>query len=148
MTGAPASEHGFTLIEVVVVLLILGVVGAMVLPAFQREPVRSDLDQATARMEALFQFARDSAVRGSVPVTVILDSVSAEAWIDARDVSVRPEPLGLPASVQVQLFQARPRFTFLPGGGMSARDSVELIGVGGERRHLSLNPWTGHATVR
>lgn len=142
------GARGFTLIEVVVVLLILSVMGAIVVPAFQRDPVRSDLDQATARMEALFKFARDAAVRGSVPVTVILDSVSAEAWIDARDVSVRPEPLGLPVSVRVQLFEARPRFTFLPNGGMSARDSLALVGPGGETRTLTFNPWTGHATVR
>jgi prepilin-type N-terminal cleavage/methylation domain-containing protein len=146
---ARMDARGFTLLEVVVVILILSVLGAFALPAFRTEgPPRGDLDQATARMEALFQFARDSAVRGSTPVTVILDSITGEAWIDARDVSVRSEPLGLPPSVQVQLFEARPRFTFLPGGGMSARDSIQLLGPGGAVRTLTLNPWTGHATVR
>ena len=79
------TNKGFTLIEIVVTLLILSVVAALSVPAFlEGEGSRTDLDAAQGRLEALFNLARDSAVRTATPITVALDSTTGFAWLDAR----------------------------------------------------------------
>jgi prepilin-type N-terminal cleavage/methylation domain-containing protein len=75
-------RHGFTLVEVVVVLGILALVAAFTVPAFLRDVEPDDMTRAERRVEALFKLARDSAIRGGVPVTVVIDSVSGRVWLD------------------------------------------------------------------
>jgi prepilin-type N-terminal cleavage/methylation domain-containing protein len=64
-----ARRSGFTLLEVVATLVIVAIAAAVAAPAF--------------RFEALFRLARDSAIRGGQPVTVVIDSVSGLVWLDA-----------------------------------------------------------------
>lgn len=80
--------HGFTIIEVIVTLVILSVMAALAIPAFLKDPVQSDMNDAQGRLEALFRMARDSAVRSAMPVTVALDSVTGYAWFEVPAPSV------------------------------------------------------------
>jgi prepilin-type N-terminal cleavage/methylation domain-containing protein len=57
------------------------------------------------------------------------------------------EPLDLPASVSMELFQARAHFTFSPSGAV-AGDSILLRGPSGEIRFLTLDPWSGRVRSR
>ena len=196
------SRAGFTLIEILVSLLIIAVMAAVAAPAFLREPAPPDMDDAQARMEALFRMARDSAVRSATPVTVVLDSLSGLVWFDARtrlaadlpvtqdapdtngqrpsgvnaDGSIRlrtqgtfgggstlgaglagvgaglrpvenGQSLELPATVTLELYQARTSFTFAPSGSVVG-DSLKLKGRGGEERLITVDPWNGRLRVR
>jgi len=76
------SRGGFTLIEIIAVLMILAFASAVAVPAFRKFVEEDDLTEATRRIEALFRMARDSAVRSGVPVTVVIDSVSGKVWFD------------------------------------------------------------------
>jgi hypothetical protein len=184
-----------------IALLIIAVMGAVAAPAFLRDPEPPDIDDAQARIEALFRMARDSAVRAATPVTVVLDSASGLVWLDARtrmaaelppeeepatrgraptgvapDGSIRlrtqgafgggstlgrgvagvggglavpanGESLELPASVRLELYQARTRFTFQPNGSVVG-DSLLLAGPNNESRLVTVDPWSGRARVR
>jgi prepilin-type N-terminal cleavage/methylation domain-containing protein len=151
---------GFTLVEVFVVLIILGAMAAVAAPAFRAPPDDDDLTYATKYIEALLQVARDSAVRSSSPVTLVIDSTTARAWlvgtfqqgverderavIHASDLVAGLElgtPLDLPPGVRIQLSKQRARFTFGPGGAAFA-DSIELRSVLGNRL-ITIDPWTG-----
>ncbi|HWV58912.1 MAG TPA: GspH/FimT family pseudopilin [Longimicrobiales bacterium] len=69
-----------------VVLIILVLSAAVALPAFRSAESDGDsLDLATRRVGVLLTFARDSAIRAGVPVTVLIDSVDARIWLDARE---------------------------------------------------------------
>lgn len=77
------GRAGFTLLEISITLILLSVLAAFALPAFLRDATRPDIDEAQSRIEALFFLARDSAVRSSIPVTITLDSVSGQVWIQS-----------------------------------------------------------------
>ena len=171
----PHRRAGFTVIEIVVVLLIISIAAALAAPAFRSFFEEDDLTAATHRFETLFAFARDSAIHGGRPVTVLVDSVSGRVWLDtpAADIdpdtmpavepgrafgsqAMRPgtqrmdgvdegEPLDLPASIRIELTKARARFTFAPSGAAYA-DSLVLSSTLGTRL-LTLNPWTGDVVV-
>jgi prepilin-type N-terminal cleavage/methylation domain-containing protein len=75
---------GFTLIEIIITLLIMGVMAAVAAPAFLGEPKPREMEDAQGRLEALFRIARDSAVKIATPVTVVVDSASGLVWFDVR----------------------------------------------------------------
>ncbi|MEX1181765.1 MAG: GspH/FimT family protein [Gemmatimonadota bacterium] len=140
------ARGGFTLIELVVVLLIVAVATAVTVPALLSEPVETELDAATHRIQDLFRIARDSAVRAGVPVTVTIDSATGAVWLGSETVdggAVRAGgPLELPPGVGLQLSEARATFSFSPGGAAFA-DSL-LLRAGTEERLITIDTWTGH----
>jgi type II secretion system protein H len=167
----PATARaGFTLIEIVVVLLIIAVATAVSVPALlpPREP--GELESATSRIEALFRLARDSAGRSGMPMVVAFDSATGDARLyperevqpehEAYDVALRApgtprrraggddagwESLELPQSVRVELPKARAHFTFRPAG--AAFGDTLALRQGGTWRIITVNPWNGHAVV-
>lgn len=76
------ARRGFTAIELIVVLVILAVGTGLAVPAFRSWFQEDDLTVATHRIEALFQVARDSAIRSGLPVTVVIDSATGRVWLD------------------------------------------------------------------
>lgn len=78
------AGRGFTLLEILVTLLILGVMAGVAVPAFLAEQTELDLADAEGRIEALFRLARDSAIVSGDPVTVVMDSASTLVWLDVR----------------------------------------------------------------
>jgi prepilin-type N-terminal cleavage/methylation domain-containing protein len=155
------SRAGFTLVEIFVVLIILGVMAAVAAPAFRSPPDEDDLTYATHQIEGMLKLARDSAVRGSTTVTLVIDSATARAWLvgsfsaEAAGEEVRTdihasdllaglqlgEPIALPPGVRLQLSKTRARFAFGPAGAAFA-DSIELRSVLGNRL-ITIDPWTG-----
>ncbi|MEX0892848.1 MAG: GspH/FimT family pseudopilin [Gemmatimonadota bacterium] len=168
---APRGRSGFTLVEMVVVLLILAVVAAATVPALRSEMAPDDdLTAAVRTFEAVFRLARDSAARGAAPVTVVLDSATHHVWfvvpprpggVDDTELAAAPErmarvapvrrgtpsafepgaALELPASVRLELTRARARFTLTPHG-LALGDSL-VLRSGTRSVLLTLDPWTG-----
>lgn len=155
-----SNRSGFTIIELIVVMVILAVMTSLAVPAFRSWVEEDDLTTATRRVESLFRLARDSAVRSGTPLSVWIDSVSARVWLvpvtlDSASSAPRVtragvpsesgldtgEALGLPASIQLRLSRARASFRFAPSGAVFA-DTLTLASKGVSRQ-ITLNPWTG-----
>lgn len=172
-----AARPGFTLLEVIVVLAILAVVAAATAPALrlgQGEP--TGLDAATRRLTELFRMARDSAVQGAAPVTVVLDPALGVYWMEIerpgtladqafemdrvggrrlaqRPLAQRLAPVGLAVPIPLELppgvrieHDSRLRFVFRVNGSVFG-DSV-VVRRALEQRVVHLNPWTGDVVVR
>ena len=92
-----ACRYGFTLVELTAVFGILALIAVVAVPAFRRWVQEDDLTVATRRVEALLTLARDSAIRGGAPVSIVIDSVSGMVWLDALTSGDEVEPLALPA---------------------------------------------------
>lgn len=157
---ARARRDGFTLVEIFVVLVILGVMASVAVAAFRTPPQETDLAIATHQIEAMMKLTRDSAVHASAPVTLVIDSATSRAWIvtsfpsesdeASSDIHASDllaglqlgEPIALPPGVRLELSKTRARFTF-NAGGMAFADSVLLKSVLGNRL-ITIDPWTGN----
>jgi prepilin-type N-terminal cleavage/methylation domain-containing protein len=155
-----ARRGGFTLVEIFVVLIILGIMAFVAAPAFRTPHEENDLTYSTHTIENLMKIARDSAVHMASPVTLVIDSATTRAWIvtsfpsgsadstgeiHAADLVAGlqlGDPIPLPASVRVQLSKIRVRFTFGAGGSAFA-DSLVLKSAMGNRL-ITVDPWTGN----
>lgn len=69
-----ASEVGFTLTEILVVLVILGVALAVVIPNIQRTRAKADTSFALRTLDAVLTNARSEALRRHSPVVVGFDT--------------------------------------------------------------------------
>jgi prepilin-type N-terminal cleavage/methylation domain-containing protein len=114
------DRSGFTLIELIVVLLILSVVAGVTVPAlFTPPPAVTEMEEAVGRLDTLFRLARDSAVRSASTVTVVMDSISGLVWFDLPGTSTDESPdadatAGLSTTAETPF---RPRTGDILGGG-------------------------------
>ncbi|PYO71894.1 MAG: type II secretion system protein GspH [Gemmatimonadetes bacterium] len=92
-----ATSQGYTLLELIVVLLILGAAAAVVAPSLFAGLVRSPLDGAAERAAALLQDARAAAVRSGSPVSVDLSTDGRELRSPTDTLLLEP-PLRIEAS--------------------------------------------------
>ena len=73
------SRGGFTLVELVIVMVIIGVVGAIALPRFSQATARQQLDAAAERLVSDLELAKTRARASSQTVTVAFNR-SAESY--------------------------------------------------------------------
>src|SRR3989475_12960794 len=88
----PGEARGYTLLELIVVLLILGAAAAVVAPSDGSLLWRSRLDQATERAAALLHDARAAAARRGSSVTVELSAGARELRSPTRTHRLAPAP--------------------------------------------------------
>jgi general secretion pathway protein H len=102
-------SRGYTLLELITVLLILGVAAAVVAPSFFSGLVRSPLDAAAERAAALLEDARAAAVRSGSPVTVDLS-------IDGRELRSPTDTLLLEPPLRIETSGSERAVVFYPTG--------------------------------
>ncbi len=74
-------SRGFTLIEVVVVVLVLGIVAAVTVPAFQRLDGRDELATAADQVAGVLRSARLTSLERGAPVEVIVNPSQRRYWV-------------------------------------------------------------------
>jgi type II secretory pathway pseudopilin PulG len=95
--GHPVRTRGFTLIEVIVMIIIIMVLSSVAVPTYARFRQRVQFQQSVQSVVALLASARDTALRSGQDVDVRLDAQTETFTVDVP----APEDIGdLPAALQ------------------------------------------------
>ena len=105
----PAEARGYTLLELIVVLLILGAAAAVVAPSVASLLWRSPLDEAAERAAALLHDARAAAARSGSSVTVELSA-------DGRELRSPTDTLRLEPPLRIEASRSERTVVFYPTG--------------------------------
>jgi Tfp pilus assembly protein FimT len=91
---------GFTLIELMVVLIGLVIVAAAVVPALRGAGHQQDLTSTAARVEASARFARDEAIRrqATILLTVATEPAAVRLAVENTPASNGMGPVGMPSA--------------------------------------------------
>ncbi len=133
--GHPA---GFTLIEIMIVLLILGLVAGLVLSRGPQRSAALEMQQAAGSVADAFRLARTRAIATSrvVPVRIGVDGASVQLGDDAAH--------RFPAGVRWA--QGARSVLFRPDGSASG-GAIELTSPS-QRRTVEVNWMTGRVAMR
>lgn len=133
----PASQrihrvHGFTLVEVMVVVVIIGLIAALAVPGYRRITLRS---KATALVNDIKSysavFTQYSLQNGRWPAEVDPGQVPAEVADSLGSGFTRPSPIGglydWDQDVAPNGFNTKAAITVATAGGHAMTDDLELV---------------------
>jgi len=80
--------RGFTLIELMLVLLIMGTFAAMILPSVATSVRSNSLDATTGKVHELLNFASLAAISRHKPVVLNIDTERRRCWVTVRTTSL------------------------------------------------------------
>ena len=136
---------GFTLIEVVVVLVLLGVVASVTVPAFRNAASGGPRVEVTGEVLRLLEGARSTALDRATVTRLMLDPRSGSYRIEADSVGYRVSilegRLSLPAGARLESGAGWLVARFTPTG-TSVTDTIAVAGPDGTTR-ISVDRWTG-----
>jgi len=85
-------RRGYTLIDLLMVMLVLGLVAMLVLPGFQADNPTLELRRSSTELVAGLEYARSLAIRYERPFAVKVDAAKNEFHVKDTD----PQPNGAP----------------------------------------------------
>jgi Tfp pilus assembly protein FimT len=83
------KDKGFTFLDLIIVILILGVLGMTVIPRFQSMVAESKLNEATGELVSGLQYARNLAIQYERPFGLKADV--SENWFNVFDTNPYPD---------------------------------------------------------
>jgi general secretion pathway protein H len=140
-SAAPARrrETGFTLVELLVVLAIIGLSLAIALPLLARHPVGAALNAAASEIRTALSQARSTAIVEDRMV-VFQGDPGGGYWLDRNHFTL---PLMSGAQPLRVATIGGARISFFPSGGSSGGRIV--VSSSGAQREIAVDMLTGHA---
>jgi type II secretion system protein H len=161
-TGRAVAAHraaGFSLIEVMVVLIVIGVVLAAAVPSVTERNARNRSEGAARQLSARMQIARQMAVSQRVPYRMTIDPAGGEYWFERQDDdstwTMDPDRVFVIEGVDdvrtnIGGQEGETEVRFQTRGTLEADDSpalITIISTNADTANLSMVR-TGRATVR
>lgn len=141
------GEAGFTLIEILVVIVILGLVAALVAMHGPQRNATLDLRAAAQEVAQTLRLARARAIAGNRVVGVAFDPATHMMRLEGTTPRPLPPDLGIAVTAAPgnTLGQRMAAIRFAPDGSSSG-GSVEL-GTGGRRARIGVDWLTGRVSL-
>jgi prepilin-type N-terminal cleavage/methylation domain-containing protein len=141
------AERGFSLVEVVIVLAILGIIGAVTAPALARVGRQDAVTNSAGEVVRVLRSARMAALERAAPVSVIIEPASGKYLVttDADDsrLTLAEGTLALAPGVRLASYGPCPRLRFAFSRlGSAAADSMTVTGDGGSAV-IKVDRWSG-----
>ena len=142
--GATGRSRGFSLLELLLVVVVIGILLAMVAPRIATALSRRSVVGATAGFESLFRRARATAIQSRLPATITFASGVASVSVVRAGSSVVigqnldfPDQYGVTATASAVTLQIEPTGLVLAGTPFTliatkgdAADTVRITGYG------------------
>ena len=145
-----AARHGFTLVEMLVVLGIIGLILASSVPAMTEYAKKARLEGATRQIAGLVSLARAMAISAHAQRTVLIDFDERELSIEETLDRDEPRRVRLPAAVEIEVEsqeseqQSGPyRLVFQPSGSLAGRSATLLVSTNNRTRTIQILAATG-----
>lgn len=146
------SRHGFTVIEVVIAVLLLGILGAVAVPKYQQSVSRHSLEQASRRLIADLQYARHYAKLTGTAQKVIFDPV-AGSYTTPGIKDLNHKSLSYTAALSASPYEVNIVSVTFPlnelqfnGFGQAASGSI-VLARGSQQMTITIDGATGRATA-
>jgi prepilin-type N-terminal cleavage/methylation domain-containing protein len=141
------QQSGFTLIELMIVVMIIGILAALAIPAYQKFGYRAKLAEAPSNLSALAQAEQLSFVQTGNIVT-FADIPRAPTATDGTKMALTPENLAALAGLDVQI--SGPAFcsykvakgAATETGAWYAQADCNVDGDAVTAQYLFVHPWT------
>ncbi len=111
-----AHKQGFTLIEIVIVILIIGIIAAVGVPRFMRSPT-SQTEQFVGRLNGLIQEAVESAQRSGASKRIFVDLIGKNVAIQSVGGKQEGKAISIPDAVEVSDVFINDKSAFALGSG-------------------------------
>lgn len=144
----PARSNGFTLLELMIVLVVAGLMLALVPPMFSRGVSASTLNAAASEIAAAMRAARAQAISGQRETLLTVDVSKRQYRISSKrktEAINRAIKVKLDTVKSEQLSETVGRFRFFPDGSATG-GQVTLTG-GKKKAVVDLNWLTGRVAV-
>jgi len=144
------SQSGFTLLELAVVLVIVGVLSAVTIPAFSAGPRDDPAVVGASEVVSLLRSARSRALGRAHPVTLRIDA-RTRMFVLATEtgdsiVEIAQGIVTLPPGISLGAASATTQFRFAATG--AARGDTVFVRGGGPAVSVWVDRWTGAPHVR
>ncbi len=137
------GQRGFTLLEIIVVLVLLALTTAVAAPAFSAMGRRNEIDVAAATVRQVMDRSRLRALQSGATATLTVDAATGRVWEQPRDTSYL---LAFPAGCALQADAPRTRLQWHADG--SAGGDALRVRCGAVVAMLGADVMNGAVRVR
>jgi prepilin-type N-terminal cleavage/methylation domain-containing protein len=145
-----SRQAGFTLLELIVVLVIAGVISAVTIPAFSSGQPDQPAAVGASELVALLRSARARALTRAQPVTLRIDARTRVFTVATETgdsiVPIAQGIVALPRGITLGAPASGAQFRFAPTG--AARGDTLLVRGDGPAVAVWVDRWTGAPHVR